>query len=35
MPGSVVVRQIIYDTICIVIVGIAIAWVYRGASARA
>ncbi len=35
IAGSIVVRQIIYDTICIVIVGIAIAWVYRGASARA
>jgi len=35
MPGSLVVRQIVYDTICIVIVGIAIAWVYRGASTRA
>jgi len=35
MPGSLVLRQIVYDTICIVIVGIAIAWVYRGTSARA
>ena len=30
----VVVRQIVYDVICLVIVGIAIAWVYRRASAR-
>jgi hypothetical protein len=35
MPGSVAVRQIVYDTILWVIVGIATAWVYRGASARA
>ncbi len=34
MPGSIVVRQIIFDTICIVIVGIAVAWVYRGEAAR-
>ena len=34
MPGSVVCRQIIYDTILWVIVGIATAWVYRGAAAR-
>jgi hypothetical protein len=35
MPGSLVVRQIIFDTICIVIVGIAVAWVYRNETARA
>ena len=35
MPGSIVVRQIIFDTICLVIVGIAVAWVYRNETARA
>jgi hypothetical protein len=35
MPGAVVVRQIVFDAILWVIVGIATAWVYRGASARA
>jgi hypothetical protein len=35
MPGAVVVRQIIFDSLLWVIVGIATAWVYRGASARA
>jgi hypothetical protein len=35
MPGSLAVRQAIYDTICLVIVGIATAWVYRNETARA
>ena len=35
MPGALVVRQIVYDCILWVIVGIATAWVYRGAAARA
>ncbi len=35
MPGSLAVRQAIFDTICVVIVGIAVAWVYRNEPARA
>jgi hypothetical protein len=35
MPGSLSVRQAIYDTICLVIVGVAVAWVYRNETARA
>jgi hypothetical protein len=35
MPGSLAVRQVVYDSIMMVIVGIATAWVYRGQAARA
>ena len=35
MPGALVCKQIVFDTILWVIVGIATAWVYRNAPARA
>ena len=35
MPGSIVVRQLIYDSILCVIVGIVTAWMYRNQTARA
>ena len=35
MPGSLVVRQIVYDSIWTVIVGIVVAFLYRGETARA
>jgi hypothetical protein len=34
MPGSIVVRQVVFDAILWVIVGIATAWVYRNEAAR-
>jgi hypothetical protein len=35
MPGSLTMRQIVYDFILWVIAGIVTAWVYRGQTARA
>jgi hypothetical protein len=34
MPGSLVVRQILFDGILVVVVAIATAWVYRNQTAR-
>lgn len=30
MPGIIAVRQIVYDTILILLLGVLVAWVYRG-----
>ena len=30
MPGSVVIKQIVFDAILMVILGIIVAWLYRG-----
>jgi ABC-type Fe3+ transport system permease subunit len=30
MPGSVVIKQIVFDGILMVILGIIVAWLYRG-----
>ena len=35
MPGSVVVKQIIFDGVLLVILGTIVAWLYRGAATRA
>jgi hypothetical protein len=35
MPGGVVVKQIILDGILLVILGVIVAWLYRGTPARA
>jgi hypothetical protein len=35
IPGSIVVKQVIFDTILWIVLGIVTAWVYRGATARA
>jgi len=32
MPGDLVVKQIVYDSVVRVILGIIVAWVYRGAA---
>ncbi len=32
MPGEVVIKQIVYDGILIVLLGILVAWLYRGAA---
>jgi len=33
MPGELVVKQIIFDGILMVILGVLVAWVYRGGEA--
>jgi hypothetical protein len=35
MPGAVVAKQILYDTVVLVILGALVAWLYRNGSARA
>jgi hypothetical protein len=35
MPGDMVIKQIVYDGMLIVILGIIVAWVYRGATKAA
>ena len=35
MPGSVVIKQIIFDGVLLVILGTIVAWLYRGAATRA
>jgi hypothetical protein len=35
MPGDIVIKQIVYDGMLIVILGIIVAWVYRGATKTA
>jgi len=32
MPGNVVIRQIVYDGVLMIILGIIVAWVYSGAA---
>jgi hypothetical protein len=34
MPGDVVVKQIVYDSVLTVILGIIVAWLYRGTATR-
>jgi hypothetical protein len=35
MPGVIVIKQIVYDGVLMVILGIIVAWVYRDAAPRA
>ena len=35
MPGSVVIKQIVFDGVLLVILGTIVAWLYRGAATRA
>jgi hypothetical protein len=32
MPGDVVIKQIVYDGVLVVILGVIVAWIYRGAA---
>jgi hypothetical protein len=34
MPGAVVAKQIIFDGVLLLILGVIVAWLYRGAPAR-
>jgi di/tricarboxylate transporter len=35
MPGSIVVKQIIFDTLWMIVLGIVVAWLYRGTGRSA
>jgi hypothetical protein len=32
MPGDVVIKQIVYDGVLVVVLGVIVAWIYRGAA---
>jgi hypothetical protein len=34
MPGGVVIKQIVFDGILTIVLGVIVAWLYRGAPAR-
>jgi hypothetical protein len=34
MPGAVVLKQIVFDSLLVVLLGVVVGWLYRGAGAR-